>query len=234
MKCFKCGNDIEDNLECQFCGYVNKEEFKKNNKINNYDNIDNKKEYRNDKIENKIAKVICKILCYIQITFSIMMALVCLTLEKPFFPFFSWAIVVIAFIPKIKLIIIRKFYKIMKWIIPIRIILIVLAIIVFVCNLPQIFEDEWVSNDGISVTLLNNVAEVIENGIEYHGEYHTQYIDGITNIIVTTENKNFIFYFQYNDYVVEFYYIKDNNKVFLIPSNPNINYTYVKSENELN
>lgn len=34
MKCFKCGNDIEDNLECQFCGYINKEESKKNIRIN--------------------------------------------------------------------------------------------------------------------------------------------------------------------------------------------------------
>ena len=39
MKCYKCGNDIEDNLECPFCGYINKEETRKNirandNKIN--------------------------------------------------------------------------------------------------------------------------------------------------------------------------------------------------------
>ena len=25
MKCFNCGNDIEDNLECPFCGYINNE-----------------------------------------------------------------------------------------------------------------------------------------------------------------------------------------------------------------
>lgn len=34
MKCYKCGNDIEDNLECPFCGYINKEETKKNIRAN--------------------------------------------------------------------------------------------------------------------------------------------------------------------------------------------------------
>lgn len=29
MKCYKCGNDIEDNLECPFCGYINKEGTRK-------------------------------------------------------------------------------------------------------------------------------------------------------------------------------------------------------------
>ena len=106
MKCFKCGNDIEDNLECQFCGYINKEESKKNIRINenkiNYNNEKKNVEHGNDKIKNKVINVICKILCYMQVAFSIMMALVCFALEKPFFPFISWTVIALTFIPKIK------------------------------------------------------------------------------------------------------------------------------------
>lgn len=152
-------------------------------------------------------------------------------LIKPFFPFISWSIVALAFIPKIKQIIISKILKIKKWMIPIRIVLIILAMVIFIANLSQIYEDEWVSNNGMSVKLKDNIAFVIEDDIEYHGSYKTQYIDGITNINVTTENKNFTFYFKYNDNVVKFYYVKDDNKVFLVPPIPNSNYTYIESEN---
>lgn len=109
-----------------------------------------------------------------QVAFSIMMALVCFALKKTFFPFIIWSIVALVFIPKIKQIIINKIPKIKKWMITIRIILIILAIIVFIANLSQIYEDEWVSNKGISVKLKDNVADVIEDGVEYHGSYKTQ------------------------------------------------------------
>lgn len=197
MKCFKCGNDIENNLECPFCGYINKQELKEDT---------NK--------ENKIVNIIYKILCYIQVVFSIMMALVCFGLEKPFFSFISWMIVAIIFIPKIKLIIIRKVPKIRRWIILIRIILIILAMILLICNLSLIYEDEWISNNGITVILKDNVADIIEDGVKYHGTYTTKYVDGITNINVFNENKKFTFYFKYNDDVTEFYCIKDNEKIY--------------------
>lgn len=236
MKCYKCGNDIEDNLECPFCGYINKEETKKNIRANDskidYSNNGKKNErYENDKASNKVINVICKILCYMQVAFSIMMALVCFALEKPFFPFIIWSIVALAFIPRIKQIIISKIPKIKKWIIPIRIILIILAMVIFIANLSQIYEDEWVSNNGISVKLKDNIAVVVEDGAEYHGSYKTQYIDGITNINVTTESKNFKFYFTYNNDIVEFYYMKDNEKIYLVPKVKKSTYTYIESEN---
>jgi len=230
MRCFKCGNDIENNIQCPFCGYTNKEESKKQNTINvkkkNSNNSDYKEKYENKKIVN----VICNILCYLQVAFSIMMAFVCLTLNKPFFPFVCWIIVAIIFISEIKSLLIEKIPKIRKWIIPIRIILIILAMIIFICNLPKIYEDEWISNDGISVKLKGNVAYVVENGVEYDGSYTTKYVDDITNITVTTENKNFKFYFKYNNDVIEFYYMKDNEKVYLVPNVKQSNYTYVESE----
>ena len=81
MKCFNCGNDIEDNLECPFCGYINNEKTKKNIRVNDskidYSNNEKNEEYGNDKVSNKVINVICKILCYMQVAFSIMMALVC-------------------------------------------------------------------------------------------------------------------------------------------------------------
>ena len=153
-----------------------------------------------------------------QVAFSIMMALVCFALEKPFFPFISWSIVALAFIPKIKQIIIDKIPKIKKWIIPIRIILIILAMVIFIANLSQIYEDEWISNNGISVRLKDNVADVVADGVEYHGSYTTQYVDEITNINVTTENRNFKFYFKYNNDIIEFYYMKNDEKIYLVPS----------------
>ena len=75
MKCYKCGNDIEDNLECPFCGYINKEETRKNIRVNdnkfNYSNNEKKNErYENDKVSNKVINDICKNLCYIQVAFS--------------------------------------------------------------------------------------------------------------------------------------------------------------------
>lgn len=236
MKCYKCGNDIEDNLECPFCGYINKEETKKNIRANDskidYSNNEKKNErYENDKAGNKVINVICKILCYMQVAFSIMMALVCFALEKPFFPFISWSIIALAFIPKIKQIIISKIPKIKKWMIPIRIVLIILAMVIFTANLSQIYEDEWVSNNGISVKLKDNIAVVVEDGAEYHGSYKTQYIDGVTNINVTTESKNFKFYFTYNNDIVEFYYMKDNEKIYLVPRVKKSTYTYIESEN---
>ena len=236
MKCFKCGNDIEDNLECPFCGYINNEKTKKNIRVNDskidYSNNGKNEEYGNDEVSNKVINVICKILCYMQVAFSIMMALVCFALEKPFFPSISWSIVALAFIPKIKQIIIDKIPKIKKWIIPIRIILIILAMVIFIANLSQIYEDEWISNNGIRVRLKDNVADVVEDEMEYHGSYTTQYVDEITNIYVSCENKKFTFYFKYNDNVVEFYYMKDNEKIYLIPINKNSNYTYIESEKE--
>lgn len=236
MKCFKCGNNIEDNLECPFCGYINHEKTKKNIRVNDskidYFNNGKNEEYGNDKVSNKVINVICKILCYMQVAFSIMMALVCFALEKPFFPFISWSIVALAFMPKIKQIIIDKIPKIKKCIILIRIILIILAMVIFIANLSQIYEDEWISNNGISVRLKDNVADVVEDGMKYHGSYTTQYVDEITNIYVSCENKKFTFYFKYNDNVVEFYYMKDNEKIYLIPTNKNSNYTYIESEKE--
>ena len=237
MKCYKCGNDIEDNLECPFCGYINKEETKKNIRANdsriNYSNNGKKDEkYENDKISNKVINVIYKILCYMQVVFSIMMALVCFALEKPFFPFISWSIVALAFIPKIKQIIISKIPKIKKWMIPIRIILIILAMVIFIANLSQIYEDEWVSNNGMSVKLKDNIAVVVEDGVEYNGNYKTQYSDGVTNINITTESKNFKFYFTYNNDIIEFYYMKDNEKIYLVPKIKKSTYTYIESENK--
>lgn len=237
MKCYKCGNDIEDNLECPFCGYINKEETRKNIRANDrkidYSNNGKKNErYENDNVSNKVINIICKILCYMQVAFSIMMALVCFAIEKPFFPFISWSIVALAFIPKIKQIIISKMPKIKKWMIPIRIVLIILAMVIFIGNLSQIYEDEWVSNNGISVRLKDNVAVVVEDGTEYHGSYKTQYIDGITNINVTTESKNFKFYFTYNNDIVEFYYMRDNEKIYLVPKVKKSTYTYIESENK--
>lgn len=66
---------------------------------------------------------------------------------------------------------------------------------------------------------------------EYHGSYTTQYVDDITNINVTTENKNFKFYFKYNNDVIKFYYMKDNEKIYLVPKVKKSTYTYI-SENE--
>lgn len=236
MKCFNCGNDIEDNLECPFCGYINNEKTKKNIRVNDskidYSNNEKNEEYGNDKVSNKVINVICKILCYMQVAFSIMMALVCFALEKPFFPFISWSIVALAFIPKIKQIIIDKIPKIKKWIIPIRIIFIILAMVIFIANLSQIYEDEWISNNGISVRLKDNVADVVADGVEYHGSYTTQYVDEITNINVTTENRNFKFYFKYNNDIIEFYYMKNDEKIYLVPSVKKSTYTYIESENK--
>jgi hypothetical protein len=236
MKCLKCGNDIEDNFKCPFCGYLNKDESKKQNKINenklkHYDNIDDKEKYKN--VKNKIVNILFKILCYAQVVFSIMMALICFALEKPFFPFISWVIVAIVFVPKVKVLIGQKITNIRKWLFPLRIILIILAWFIFICNISEIYENEWISDNGICVTLKDNVADVVEDGIKYHGNYTTQYIDGITNIIVTTENKNFTFYFKYNDDVVEFYYVKNNKKTYLVPIIKNSDYTYIESENGL-
>lgn len=239
MKCYKCGNDIEENLECPFCGYINKVETKKNirandSKIGYYNHGKKNERYENDKVSNKVINVIYKILCYIQVTFSIMMALVCFALDKPFFPFISWSIVALVFIPKIKQIIIRKIPKIKKWIITIRIVLIILAMVIFIANLSEIYEDEWISNNGISVRLKDNVAVVVEDGEEYYGSYITQYVDEITNIYVSCENKKFTFYFKYNDNMIEFYYMKDNERIYLIPINKNSNYTYIESEKDKN
>ena len=115
--------------------------------------------------------------------------------------------------------------------IPIRIVLIILAMVIFTANLSQIYEDEWVSNNGISVKLKDNIAVVVEDGAEYHGSYKTQYIDGVTNINVTTESKNFKYYFTYNNDIVEFYYMKDNEKIYLVPRVKKSTYTYIESEN---
>lgn len=237
MKCYKCGNDIEDNLECPFCGYINKEETRKNIRANdnkiNYSNNEKKNErYENDKVSNKVNNVICKILCYIQVAFSIMMALVCFALEKPLVPLISWSIVALAFIPKIKQIIISKIPKLKKWMILIRIILIILTMVIFIANLSQIYEDEWVSNNGMSVKLKDNIAVVVEDGVEYNGNYKTQYIDGVTNINITTESKNFKFYFTYNNDIIEFYYMKDNGKIYFVPKVKKSTYTYIESENK--
>lgn len=237
MKCYKCGNDIEDNLECPFCGYINKEKKRKNIRANdnkiNYSNNEKKNErYENDKVSNKVINDICKILCYIQVAFSIMTALVCFALEKPLVPFISWSIVALAFIPKIKQIIISKIPKLKKWMILIRIILIILAMVIFIANLSQIYEDEWVSNIGMSVKLKDNIAVVVEDGVEYNGNYKTQYIDGVTNINITTESKNFKFYFTYNNIIIEFYYMKDNEKIYFVPKVKKSTYTYIESENK--
>lgn len=237
MKCYKCGNDIEDNLECPFCGYINKEETRKNIRVNdnkfNYSNNEKKKErYENDKVSNKVINDICKILCYIQVAFSIMTALVCFALEKPLVPFISWSIVALAFIPKIKQITISKIPKLKKWIILIRIVLIILAMVIFIANLSQIYEDEWVSNNGMSVKLKDNIAVAVEDGVEYNGSYKAQYIDGVTNINITTESKNFKFYFTYNNDIIEFYYMKDNEKIYFVPKVKKSTYTYIESDNK--
>ena len=161
-----------------------------------------------------------------------MTALVCFALEKPLVPFISWSIVALAFIPKIKQITISKIPKLKKWIILIRIVLIILAMVIFIANLSQIYEDEWVSNNGMSVKLKDNIAVVVEDGVEYNGNYKAQYIDGVTNINITTESKNFKFYFTYNNDIIEFYYMKDNEKIYFVPKVKKSTYTYIESDNK--
>lgn len=104
--------------------------------------------------------------------------------------------------------------------------------VIFIANLSQIYEDEWISNNGISVRLKDNVADVVADGVEYHGSYTTQYVDEITNINVTTENRNFKFYFKYNNDIIEFYYMKNDEKIYLVPSVKKSTYTYIESENK--
>ena len=84
----------------------------------------------------------------------------------------------------------------------------------------------------MSVKLKDNIAIVVEDDTEYHGSYKTQYMDGIANINVTTESKNFKFYFAYNNDIVEFYYMKDNEKIYFVPKVKKSTYTYIESENK--
>lgn len=102
--------------------------------------------------------------------------------------------------------------------------------IIFIANLSQIYEDEWVSNNGMSVKLKDNITVVVEYGVEYYENYKTQYVDGVTNINITTENKIFKFYSTYNNDIIEFYYMKDNEKIYLVPKVKKLTYTYIESE----
>lgn len=183
---------------------------------------------------NSVTKIIGKILSYIMIAFSILISIA----EFSNFNFWGgliWIIVAIAFIPIVKDIILKKNENFISLVIVARIMLVIFAFVITAVTSPPNFENTWISDNGIEVTLKNNNASItLEDGTELNGNYTYTSNDSNYSITVnvTSENyQNIEYKFKYikNKDTVRFYLLEDNKAtVYFIPESPNSSYTYLK------
>lgn len=104
---------------------------KENKPIEEYNRTKNNKE----NVSKKILSLICNILSYIWIFFSILIIFGCIS-DKMYLAMIFWVLVVLIFIPKIKYILVEKYPNLKSWIIPIRIILIFIALLLIGITAP--------------------------------------------------------------------------------------------------
>ncbi len=120
--------------------------------IKELENNHNKTGNNNNLIVNPPKKSkIPTILCYIQVGFAGMMCFGCL-LTFDFICAILWGLVVLIFIPKIKEMLCEKSEFIKKYVIPIRIILVIVALF-SLSTLSNQFEGTWVNDNGDKITL---------------------------------------------------------------------------------
>ena len=142
---------IEDNKNSVLANEIIKEPVivestKEPEKNHNIDNNNSNNPIDNQSKNSKISMI----LCYAMVVFSGMMCFGCL-LTFDIICSILWGLVAIIFVPKIKDILCEKNEFIKKYIIPIRIILVVIALF-FLSSLSNQFEGDWVNNSGERLT----------------------------------------------------------------------------------
>lgn len=106
----------------------------------------------NNSIDERSSKIkISLILCYVQIVFALFMVFGCI-LDKMIYGSIMWLLVALIFMPKIKEIICNKSDFVKKYIITIRIILVVLGICAF-ATLTNQFDGTWINANGEKIIL---------------------------------------------------------------------------------
>ncbi len=87
-----------------------------------------------------------------------------------------WLITAIIFLPKVKEKIVTKFKKSKSFILACRVILPIVACMALVLETPYLFENVWISSNGMKVTLKDNKAIIrLEDGTELNGIYTQNY-----------------------------------------------------------
>ena len=124
--------------------------------------------------------------------------------DKMIYGAFIWLLITLIFIPKIKKVLCTKYNFINKYIIPIRIVLVILGIFAF-STLSNQFEGNWVNDNGEKITLdstylkyKDSENQQIESTYSYESVSNSDY-DDLYDIKVKYKNENVTFrYFKKN------------------------------------
>lgn len=160
-------------------------------------NIPNNENNNNPVVKQPKKSTLATILCYIQVVFASIMCFGCL-LTFDIACSILWGLVVLIFIPKTKDIFYEKSEFIKKYIIPIRIVLVVIALF-STSTLSNQFEGTWVNDNGEKITLdstylkySDSQNEDKESPYSYESVSNSDY-DYLYNIKVKYKNKNVLF-----------------------------------------
>lgn len=152
----------------------------------------------NNPIDNQPKKSkLSAILCYIMVVFASFIVIGCIS-DKMIYGAFIWLLITLIFIPKIKEVLCTKYNFINKYIIPIRIVLVILGIFAF-STLSNQFEGNWVNDNGENVTIdstylkyKNSENQEIESTYSYESVSNSDY-DYLYDIKVNYKNEEVIF-----------------------------------------
>lgn len=155
------------------------------------------------------------ILCYIQVAFASMMCLGCL-LNFNIICALLWGLVVLIFIPKIKNILCKKNEFIRKYIITIRVVLVIIALF-SLSTLSNQFEGTWVNDNGERITLdstylkyIDSQNKEIESPYSFESVSTSDY-DYLYDIKVKYKNEDVVFRYSKKN-STEFLCIYKNNE----------------------
>lgn len=144
----KFNNDgIEENKNNVLANEVIKEPVMVENINENNNDSESNYNSSNQSDQNKCKKNnLLVILCYIQVVFASLMCLGSI-LNLSIICALLWGLVAIIFIPKVKELLSKKYSSIKKYVIPIRIILVIIALF-SISSISNQFEGTWINDSG--------------------------------------------------------------------------------------
>ena len=169
---------VEQTSPKEFEEKNNKNHTKEKNQPNNKNN--NLKKMKN------IISVICNILSYIWVFVSFVVIIACIA-DKMYFAMVLWLTNAIIFIPKVRKKIVEKFPGFSKYIIPLRIVLIIVSFIVLGLTVPNSFEGTWVSENNSVIIIRKGSFEIKMNNETYTGTYKYNSVESSNSNIIHYE-----------------------------------------------
>lgn len=187
--------DDKSNKNTEELNDIIKKEDNSDKKIKNSSDIENKQKESRGK---SALNIFLSVLCYVQVGLSALWIIYSLIAGYTM-SFVLWLLVLIIFLPFVKKIIVNKCPKLKSFIIPARVVLLILAFFVMVFSTDSSYEGTWKSDNGMNVIFESSVSTItLEDGKTVKGTYEVT-ING-NNIygIAVTGNDGIMYNFIYN------------------------------------